>query len=214
MSKKIALVTAGATIEPIDPVRYISNYSSGKQGYAIAGALQKRGYKVFLISGAVNIQAADNIEIISVKTAEEMLNQCINITSQHTINIAFFVAAVCDWKVEEQSDKKLKKTKNTNKMTLSLVKNPDILSTISNSANRPEKVIGFAAETDDLIANAYEKLKSKNCDYIIANDVSDGVFGSDSNKITIISKTAQHPLPKCTKIQAAEAILDHITPQL
>ena len=181
-NKKIkALITAGPTNEYIDPVRFITNKSSGKQGYELAKSLSRRGFETTLISGPTNLKIEDNINLIKVETAEEMFKATQkNLPS----DIAIFSAAVADFKIDKQSTKKIKK-KN---FTINLEKNIDILNYVSNhNSMRPKLVIGFAAETDDLDKNANIKLMSKNCDWIIANDISkkESGFNSDYNEVTI-----------------------------
>ena len=180
-----ALVTAGPTRENIDPVRYISNESSGKQGYEIARALKDNGFETTLISGPTNLKPIEGIKNIKIKTAEEMYN---NVLESLPVDVAIFSAAVADWKIKNIENKKLKKTDSLN---LNLEKNIDILKNISNhNALRPKMVIGFAAETNDLEKNSKMKLINKNCDWIIANDVSNPSigFGSDENEISIFFK--------------------------
>lgn len=184
MSKPKAIVTSGPTREYIDPVRYITNESSGKQGYAIAKALLERGYDVDLISGPVSIIAPEGANLISVSTADEMLVACKN---SLPAEIIFCVAAVCDWKPEKKHSQKLKKKAGINNLKINFIKNPDILAQICKEKERPEIVVGFAAETENLLENAANKLASKGCDYIIANNVSCG-FGSDQNSVTILNK--------------------------
>jgi len=180
-----ALVTAGPTRENIDPVRYISNESSGKQGYEIARALKDNGFETTLISGPTNLKPIEGVKNIKIKTAEEMYN---NVLESLPVDVAIFSAAVADWKIKNIENKKLKKTDSLN---LNLEKNIDILKNISNhNALRPKMVIGFAAETNELEKNSKMKLVNKNCDWIIANDVSNPSigFGSDENEISIFFK--------------------------
>ena len=186
------LITAGPTIEAIDPIRFVSNKSSGKQGFEIASELTKRGAKVTLISGPVNIPFPNCENIIQVKTAQEMLD---NVSQQLPTDILICSAAVADWKLipKTYSNNKIdtnNKIKKTNgKLFFETQKNPDVLETIAKSNLRPKIVIGFSAETDSLKKNAYSKLIKKNVDLIVANDVSNGkVFGEDFNKVCIIEK--------------------------
>ncbi len=184
-NKLKALVTAGPTKEYIDPVRFITNKSSGKQGYEIAKSLSRNGYQTTLISGPTTIKINDEIKLIKVETAEEMFKE-----TQKTlpVDVAIFSAAVADFKVTEKQEHKIKKK---DKLNIKLEKNVDILSYVSNhNSMRPKLVIGFAAETDNLENNAIEKLKNKNCDMIIANDVSNKSigFGSDFNEVIIFYK--------------------------
>ena len=180
--KMKALVTAGPTNEYIDPVRFISNKSSGKQGYEIAKSLHKRGFDTTLISGPTNLDVDQEIKLIKVETADEMFKA----TQQNLpTDIAVLSAAVSDFKINVKSKEKIKKEENLN---IKLEKNIDILNYISNhNSMRPKLVIGFAAETENLDSNAMEKLKNKNCDWIVANDVSKKNIGFDSdyNEVTI-----------------------------
>ncbi len=204
---KKCLITAGPTLENIDPIRYISNYSSGKQGYEIAKQLVNRGAKVILISGPTNIQPPKNVKLIKVKTAYEMLIQ----TNKHNkkIDVAVFSAAIADFKVKKISNQKIKKNTLT---TLKLVKNIDILKKISTQKrNRPRFVVGFSAETDSKIP-ARKKLKEKNCDMIIYNKISkkNKVFGLDENKISILTKNKIVNYSKFSKLKCANLIVDSI----
>ena len=180
-----AIVTAGPTNEYIDPVRFISNKSSGKQGYEIAKSLLKKGFDTTLISGPTNLEINDDINLIKVETAEEMFQATLN---NLPTDVAIFSAAVSDFKVKKKSKEKIKKVDNFN---LELEKNVDILNYISNhNSLRPKLVIGFAAETNNLEKYANEKLNEKNCDWIIANDVSNKKIGFDSdfNEVSIFYK--------------------------
>ena len=181
------LVTAGPTHEAIDPIRYISNKSSGKQGIEIAKAFHKLGANVNLVLGPSKEDIPIGINIINIKTAKEMLTEIKKIKN---IDIAICAAAVSDWTIDKPSNNKIKK-QNITKPVLNLSLNPDILEYISNkNDNRPKLVIGFAAETNNLIKNAKEKLKKKNCDWIVANDVSKNpeIFGGDNNCISLVTK--------------------------
>ena len=185
-NKKLkALVTAGPTNEYIDPVRFITNKSSGKQGYEIAKCLRDNGFDTTLISGKTSIKPLDGVNFVSVETAEEMFKESLN---NLPTDVAIFSAAVSDFKVKNYKSTKIKKNEEFN---LELEKNIDILNHISNhNSLRPKITIGFAAETNNLSTNAKEKLNEKNCDWVIANDVSDQTigFGSDFNKISIFYK--------------------------
>ena len=214
-NKKIkALVTAGPTKEYIDPIRYITNRSSGKQGYEIAKSLSKRGFETTLISGPTNLDIDDGINLIKVETAEEMFK-----ATQKSLptDIAIFSAAVADFKISKQSQSKIKKQQNFN---IKLEKNIDILNYVSNhNSMRPKLVIGFAAETDDLDKNANIKLMSKNCDWIIANDISkkESGFNSDYNEVTIHYKNPKFEKEKLSlkkKSEISEEIVDRITAQI
>ncbi len=183
------VVTSGPTHEPIDPVRYIANRSSGKQGHAIAAALAAAGADVTLVTGPVALPAPEGVTTIPVETAEEML---FHVEAALPVDIAVMAAAVADWRVAEAADKKIKKTGKA-PPKLVLEPNPDLLATVAGHGNRPELVIGFAAETDNLVKNAKAKLAAKGCDWIVANDVSQasgiagGVMGSDSNLVHLVT---------------------------
>ena len=213
-NKKIkALVTAGPTIEYIDPVRLITNKSSGKQGYELAKSLSKRGFETTLISGPTNLKIENNINLIKVETAEEMFK-----ATQKSLptDIAIFSAAVADFKIDKQSKQKIKKQN----LTINLERNIDILNYVSNhNSMRPKLVIGFAAETDNLDENANNKLINKNCDWIIANDISKkgSGFNSDYNEVTIHYKNSKFKKEKLSlkrKSQISEEIVDRITAQI
>ncbi len=212
-NKKVkALVTAGPTNEYIDPVRFITNKSSGKQGYEIAKSLSKRGFDTTLISGPTNLDIDDNINLIKVETAEEMFKATQkNLPS----DIAIFSAAVSDFKVTEKKKDKIKKKEN---ITINLEKNIDILAYVSNhNSMRPKLVIGFAAETIDLEKNAISKLTSKNCDWIIANDISkrNSGFESDYNEVTIhYNNNKKEKLSHKKKSEISEEIVDRIVNQM
>ncbi|WP_405330368.1 bifunctional phosphopantothenoylcysteine decarboxylase/phosphopantothenate--cysteine ligase CoaBC [Ruminobacter sp.] len=189
LAGKKVVITAGPTKEAIDPVRFISNHSSGKMGYAIADAASNLGAEVVLISGPVSIPAPTSVKLVNVISAEDMLSA----TESHIPHCDIFIscAAVADFRCKNISEQKIKKTGDTDSMTIELVKNPDILSTVGHLSNRPGLVVGFAAETQNVEENALKKLKSKNADMIIANNVSDKSvgFNSDNNSITIYSTT-------------------------
>ena len=199
------LVTAGPTHEAIDPVRYISNKSSGKQGIEIAKAFHKLGANVNLVLGPSKEDIPKGINIININTAKEMLREIKKIKN---IDIAICAAAVSDWTIDRPSNNKIKK-QNINKPVLNLSLNPDILEYISNkNYNRPKLVIGFAAETNNLIKNAKEKLKKKNCDWIVANDVSKNpeIFGGDNNCISLVTKNNVDDWDTCSKKEVAEKL--------
>ena len=209
-----ALVTAGPTNEYIDPVIFLTNKSSGKQGYEIAKSLLKRGFDTTLISGPTNLKVSSDINLVKVETAEEMFKA----TQQNLpADIAVFAAAVSDYKINEKKHIKLKKQQN---ITINLEQNIDILNYVSNhNYMRPKLVIGFAAETHDLDKNAISKLKNKNCDWIIANDVSKKNIGFDSdyNEVTIYYKDSVNKKEKLAlkkKSEISEEIVDRITSQI
>ena len=197
-----AVVTAGATREPIDPVRYLSNHSSGKQGYAIARALRALGAKVTLISGPTALPAPVGVNFVSVETARDMMA-----ASQAALPADIFiaVAAVADWHVKNAGDKKIKKNKD-GLPELTLAENPDILAAISRHENRPKVVVGFAAETNDVVNHAKAKLARKKCDMIVANDVSGDVMGGDHNAMIIVTQNGEDVWPRMGKDQAASKL--------
>ena len=209
-----ALVTAGPTNEYIDPVRFITNRSSGKQGYEIAKSLSKRGFDTTLISGPTNLKINEDINLIKVETAEQMFKATLK---NLPADIAVFSAAVADYKIKEKRNDKLKKQENIN---LSFEQNIDILSYVANhNSMRPKLVIGFAAETYDVDINAILKLRNKNCDWIIANDVSKKNIGFDSdyNEVTIHYKNLENKKEKLSlkkKSKISEEIVDRIVSQI
>jgi len=207
-----ALVTAGPTHEYIDPVRFISNKSSGKQGYEIARSLSENGFDTTLISGPTNLNQIKGVNLIKVKSADEMLEATLN---NLPTDVAIFSAAVADFKVKNKEKEKIKKNKISE---LSLEKNTDILGHISNhNSLRPKLVVGFAAETNSLKNNSLKKLSEKNCDWIIANDISknDIGFESDFNKVSIFYKNnSEENLPKMRKSSLANEIVNRIISQL
>mgnify|MGYP001423542053 FL=1 len=207
-----ALVTAGPTHEYIDPVRFISNKSSGKQGYEIARSLSENGFDTTLISGPTNLNPIKGVNLIKVKSADEMLEATLN---NLPTDVAIFSAAVADFKVKNKEKEKIKKDKISE---LSLEKNTDILGHISNhNSLRPKLVVGFAAETNSLKNNSLKKLSEKNCDWIIANDISknDIGFESDFNKVSIFYKNnSEENLPKMKKSSIANEIVNRIIFQL
>jgi phosphopantothenoylcysteine decarboxylase/phosphopantothenate--cysteine ligase len=211
---KKVLITAGPTHEPIDPVRYIANRSSGKQGYAIARSAFELGARVILVSGPTNLPVPEGMEVIPVETAMEMLAAC---EMEMPADIAIFAAAVADWRVVSPADKKMKKTSKKDVPDLHLTQNPDILSTIAHSKkDRPELVVGFAAETNDVIKNARKKLKSKACDLIVANDVSaaSGVMGGANNTVHLVSTSGVQDWPQMPKQQVADRLMAHLAEML
>lgn len=204
-----ALVTSGPTRERIDPVRYISNFSSGKQGHAVAEALRDAGYEVTLISGPVNLPDPAGIKVIHVETAEEMLQSSV---AALPVDVAVFVAAVCDFRPEAIAVNKIKKRDNIQAPVIKLVQNPDILKIVSHHKLRPKIVIGFAAETENLLENARSKLNTKGCDVVIANDVSgDNIFGSNTSSVKIITQSMVEEYFGISKIEVAKKIIDLIS---
>jgi phosphopantothenoylcysteine decarboxylase / phosphopantothenate---cysteine ligase len=203
-----ALVTSGPTMEPIDPARFITNRSSGKQGHAIAAALAAAGAAVRLVTGPVQLAPPVGVEVVAVETAAEMLAAC---QAALPTDIAICSAAVADWRVKTPSPQKIKKQQGV-PQSLELVENPDILATLSRlSTNRPRLVIGFAAETEQLEANATAKYQRKGCDWLLANDVSGDVFGGDQNRILFLDKTGAPDLwPEMSKADVAARLVAKI----
>jgi phosphopantothenoylcysteine decarboxylase/phosphopantothenate--cysteine ligase len=205
---KSVVVTAGPTREPIDPVRYISNHSSGKQGYALAAKAQALGASVTLISGPVQIPAPPGVKLVQVETAREMLAA---VMAAGKVDLAFCAAAVADWRVENPAKQKLKKEQSASPPQLLFAANPDILKTLAEPGpRRPAVVVGFAAETENVIENAKLKLERKGCDLIVANDVSagSGVFGGDRNLVHLVSADGVEDLPQMSKADVAGKIVD------
>jgi phosphopantothenoylcysteine decarboxylase/phosphopantothenate--cysteine ligase len=208
-----ALVTSGPTHEPIDPVRYLANRSSGKQGHAIAGALARLGADTVLVSGPTVEPVPAGVRVVNVETAEEMLAAC---QAALPVDVAVCVAAVCDWRLTEVSEHKIKKD-GGGPPTFALTENPDILATLSAAGDsRPSLVVGFAAETDDLETNARAKLQRKGCDWIIANDVSPGTdtMGGDRNAVRLVTGSDSQGWPSLTKVEVAARLADRIAQEL
>lgn len=202
-----AVVTAGPTAEPIDPVRVLTNRSSGKQGYAIARALAELGAEVTLVSGPTALPAPAGVTRVDVETAREMLAAC---EAALPADIAVCVAAVADWRPERVGASKIKKGSD-GPPPITLTENPDILATLSQSRSRPTLVVGFAAETDDVEAHAMAKLERKGCDWIVANDVSvEGVMGGDLNAVAIVSKGGIERWEQAPKAEVARRLAARI----
>jgi phosphopantothenoylcysteine decarboxylase / phosphopantothenate---cysteine ligase len=213
LSGKRVLITAGPTHEPIDPVRFIANRSSGKQGQAIASAAAAAGAKVVLVSGPVDLADPPGVDVVKVETAKEMLDA---VERTLPADVAIFAAAVADWRVERPSAGKIKKQPGR-PQELNLVENPDILATIAHrTSGRPALVIGFAAETDHVIANAKAKLAKKGCDWIVANDVSPetGNMGGDSNTVHLITPAGVESWPPQSKDDVARSLVGRIVAAL
>ncbi|MFT3988684.1 bifunctional phosphopantothenoylcysteine decarboxylase/phosphopantothenate--cysteine ligase CoaBC [Aestuariivirga sp.] len=209
LAGKKVMITAGPTREPIDPVRYISNHSSGKQGYALAEAAVALGAQTMLISGPVDLTIPPGAGMIPVETAEEMLKACEN---ELPCDIAIFCAAVADWRVARAATEKIKKAEGRSP-SLAMVENPDILRTIATRADkRPKLVVGFAAETEKLVEHAREKLAKKGCDMIVANDVSPetGTFGGERNKVHVVTAQGVEIWPEMTKQEVARRLMDKL----
>ncbi|WP_298633437.1 bifunctional phosphopantothenoylcysteine decarboxylase/phosphopantothenate--cysteine ligase CoaBC [uncultured Umboniibacter sp.] len=202
LAGKTVCITAGPTREPIDPVRFLSNHSSGKMGYALAQACVEAGATVKLISGPVNLISPERVELIAVETAQDMLAAAM----EHALGVDLFIAAaaVSDYRVEQCAQQKLKKVADDD-LQLTLLQNPDILATVAKHEQRPGCVVGFAAETNDVIRYARDKLSRKQLDWIVANDVSrtDAGFNHDDNAVTLISATTEQSLTLASKNQIA-----------
>jgi phosphopantothenoylcysteine decarboxylase/phosphopantothenate--cysteine ligase len=210
LTGKHALITSGPTHEPIDPVRYIANRSSGKQGHAIAGALAKLGAKVTLVSGPTQQPDPAGVQVVAVETAVEMLAAC---QAALPADIAVCAAAVADWRVASAGNQKLKKEGSGAPPALALTENPDVLATLSASSDvRPVLVVGFAAETNDVIKHATAKRQRKGCDWILANDVSPatGTFGGDNNTIHLVDDAGVENWPVLSKDEVATRLAQRI----
>ena len=201
------MVTAGPTVEPIDPVRYISNRSSGKTGYAIARAAALRGADVTLVSGPVSLPAPEGVRVVRVRTAREMLAAAEE--AFRDTDIAVFAAAVADMRPRAVSDRKLKKGRDGDELgAIELVENPDILATLAARKDR-QVVVGFAAETNDVVPNAEAKLAAKRADFVVANQVGEGMaFGTDDNAVWFVDAEEIEELPRMPKSRLADEILD------
>lgn len=206
-----ALVTSGPTLEAIDPVRFLTNHSSGKQGHAIAAALQRAGAEVTLISGPVSEPNPPFVDVVDVTSANDMLAAC---RQALPVDIAVCVAAVSDWRPADHRDQKIKKRSGEAPPSIALVENPDILKTLSQPGEqRPRLVVGFAAETENLEQNAEKKLLNKGCDWIVANDVSaeQNTFGNVHNTVQLLRRGGDpEAWPMLTKVAVAERLVDRI----
>ena len=214
LAGKTILITAGPTVEPIDSVRYISNYSSGKMGYAIARAAAAQGARVVLVSGPVALSAPEGVEVVPVKSARDMLAACSEVFPQ--ADAAVFAAAVADLRPSNPADRKLKKGRDDEALAaVALTENPDILATLAASKRSDQYVVGFAAETNDVLMNAHAKLVKKHADLIVANQVGDGLaFGTDDNEVWLVTANDEVLLPLMSKRDVArrltEVIASHI----
>jgi len=210
LAGRSALVTSGPTHEPIDPVRYIANRSSGKQGHAIATALARLGAKTTLVTGPVALADPVGVSVVHVESAREMLDACM---AALPVDVAVCAAAVADWRVKAAAAQKLKKT-GKQPPALEFAENPDILETLSKSAgnHRPALVVGFAAETEKVVENARDKRRRKGCDWVLANDVSPatGTFGGDANTLHLIHDGEAEAWPTMSKAEAAARLADRI----
>lgn len=208
------LVTSGPTHEPIDPVRYIANRSSGAQGTAIAAALRDLGARVTFVTGPATVPPPAGVDVVRVETAREMLAA---VEAALPADAAVMAAAVADWRVAEEFHSKIKKVAGAAAPSLSFAENPDILKTVAQSlTRRPRLVVGFAAETDDVLAHAQAKLARKGCDWIVANDVSPetGIMGGAENAVTLISATGSEAWPRLPKDEVARRLARRIAEAL
>ena len=207
-----ALVTAGPTHEPIDPVRYLANRSSGRQGYAIAAALAARGARVTLVSGPVALPAPDGVARVEVETGRQMLAAC---EAALPADVAVLAAAVADWRPASAATAKLKKRLGAEPPALKLVLNPDVLATLSAPGERrPRLVVGFAAETDALLEHAGTKRVAKGCDWIVANDVGGDVMGGSHNQVHLLTVGGTEAWPRLDKRAVADRLADRIAAEL
>jgi len=204
-----ALVTAGPTQEPLDPVRFLANRSSGKQGYAIADALARAGAETTLVSGPVELAAPAGVRLLNVTTAREMLAAC---EAALPADIAVMTAAVADWRPQVALNSKIKKEAGAAPPSIQMAENPDILATLAKHAKRPALLVGFAAETDDVIAHAQAKLEKKGCDWIVANDVSPatGIMGGDKNTVHIVTADGVEDWPELPKSEVGTRLAARI----
>ena len=213
LSGRKIIITSGPTHEPIDPVRYIANRSSGKQGHALAASLAKLGADVRLVSGPVTIPDPAGVKTVHIESAREMRDAVEQLLPA---DAAIFVAAVADWRTAASADEKIKKVAGEGPPALQMVENPDILAGIGHHAKRPYLVVGFAAETQDVLRNAQAKLAKKGADFIVANDVSHegGVMGGDRNRVKIVSKSGVDEWPDLPKEEVAERLAQLIADRL
>ena len=203
-----ALVTSGPTFEAIDPVRFLGNRSSGRQGHAIAAALASLGARVTLVSGPVSLPDPPGVRVVRVESAREMLAAC---EAALPADVAVCAAAVADWRPATETAAKMKKVADAPPPAISLIENPDILATLSSPGpRRPRLVIGFAAETENVLAHAQEKRTRKGCDWILANDVSTGVFGAEENTVTLLTEAGAEPWPRMGKEEVARRLASRI----
>ena len=201
------LVTSGPTHEPIDPVRYIANRSSGKQGHAIAAALARLGARVTLVAGPVTLPDPPGVATVHVETAREMLAAC---EAALPADAAVMAAAVADWRTASEASQKMKKEPGAGAPTLAMALNPDILATVSRHAARPRLVVGFAAETEQVVEHAIAKRARKGCDWILANDVSGDVMGGDANRIHLVTEAGVEDWPEMAKAEVATRLAARI----
>jgi phosphopantothenoylcysteine decarboxylase/phosphopantothenate--cysteine ligase len=209
------VVTSGPTHEPIDPVRYIANRSSGAQGSAIAGALRDMGAEVVFVTGPASAPRPSGVAVREVETAREMLEA---VRGALPAEAAVFAAAVADWRVDRETDAKIKKRAGAGPPALPLAENPDILATVSAlpAGKRPALVVGFAAETEEVVENAAEKRRRKGCDWILANDVSPetGIMGGAENAVTLVTADGAESWPRASKAEVARRLAARIADAL
>jgi phosphopantothenoylcysteine decarboxylase/phosphopantothenate--cysteine ligase len=213
LAGKKVMITAGPTREPIDPVRYISNHSSGKQGYAIAEAAVALGAETVLVSGPVSLPLPPGAQVMPVETAQDMLEIC---EAELPCDIAVFTAAVADWRVDKPAAEKIKRNASGSP-EISLTQNPDILKTIAaHKSKRPALVVGFAAETENIVKHARDKLAKKGCDLIVANNVSaeTGVMGGERNTVHLVSASGVESWPEMSKREVAFKLMQRLADQL
>ncbi|CTQ48129.1 bifunctional phosphopantothenoylcysteine decarboxylase/phosphopantothenate--cysteine ligase CoaBC [Jannaschia donghaensis] len=213
LSGKHVLVTSGPTHEPIDPVRYIANRSSGAQGTAIATALRDLGARVTFVTGPADVPPPAGVDVVRVQTAQQMLDATL---AALPADVAVMAAAVADWRVENASGSKMKKDASGAAPVLSFAENPDILKTVAQGTTRPRLVVGFAAETDDVTAHATAKRGRKGCDWIVANDVSPatGIMGGSENSVTLITDAGAEDWPRLSKAETARRLAVRIAEAL
>ena len=208
-----ALVTSGPTFEPIDPVRFIGNRSSGKQGHAIAAALAALGADTLLVTGPTKLSDPANVRVTHVETAEQMPTACRGLLP---VDVAVCAAAVADWKIAQPLSRKIKND-GSSPPSIALAENPDILATVSHlKTGRPKLVVGFAAETEKVIEHAKTKLSRKGCDWIVANDVSpaSGVMGGDRNTVHLVTKAGVESWPSQSKDEVARTLIERVAAAL
>ena len=213
LAGKHEVVTSGPTHEPIDPVRYIANRSSGAQGTALATALRDLGARVTFVTGPATAPPPVGVQVVRVETAAQMLDA---VQAALPADAAVFAAAVADWRVANAAGQKIKKDSKGAMPSLTFAENPDILATVSQGPNRPQLVVGFAAETTDVLAHAQAKLARKGCDWIVANDVSPatGIMGGDENAVTILDANGAEAWPRTTKAEVARKLAARIAQAL
>nr|WP_316015476.1 bifunctional phosphopantothenoylcysteine decarboxylase/phosphopantothenate--cysteine ligase CoaBC [Roseobacter sp. HKCCA0434] len=213
LTGKRILVTSGPTHEPIDPVRYIANRSSGAQGTAIAEALRDLGANIVFVTGPADAPRPDGVEVVEVETARQMHDA---VTAALPADAGVFCAAVADWRMRDAGASKIKKDGSGTIPALDLVENPDILASVAQGEHRPALVVGFAAETDDVVAHAEAKRARKGCDWIVANDVrpETGIMGGSDNAVTLVTAEGAEPWPRLSKVETARRLAARIAEEL